>query len=695
MSEALEGRSLSVPVRPPGPLAGVAAWLREHDPDYARAAPGRPDGDRHAGHVRDRRRGDRQPAPGHVRRLRLVRDAAAGRLLGADPRPGPGPAALGVACAGARLSGHAGRARRLAGRGRRWRSSASRCSSRGWSARCWPARPPRCCSPSSCPSRCRARSPRSPTGVAGWGLAAAVSLAGHRAAVARAGAQPVRSAAIDACRALAAAAARRGRAARDGRRLHRGHAGSTRRRGRAEEAVEGCRRAFFATPYRPTGLTTRRACGGPPRRRAALAEHDRPALQPAGAPGAPRPCTSARSAGPPPRCSAQAADCSIAPEPKRRAARRAGGNARRAGGAGDGDDLAAAGAHDRRPRRRRQALARSSPRWTRASARRSSASSSPRSRPTPISPPPPSVAAGWSDCSGASPRGCAARSPRSASAPAPRSSGTRCGCTTACAGRRRSALAVLVADLSGVQHAFWVVFGTLSVLRSNALSTGQNALRALLGTTAGFIIGGAIVLPGRHEHDRPVGTAADRGAAGRPRPGRDLLRRRAGRFHADAADPVQHPRSCGLADRAAAGRGHRHRRRGQPGRRAAVLAPRRRSPPWASALAEAYSGQRTLPGRRRGLRTRPLRRLRSPPPRPARRRRSRRPPPPPARRHLPQLPGRAGLQADPPREVTGLVTGVAGVRLAADAVLDLWDGDGAPKATARRPGGSCSAPPSA
>jgi uncharacterized membrane protein YccC len=54
-------------------------------------------------------------------------------------------------------------------------------------------------------------------------------------------------------------------------------------------------------------------------------------------------------------------------------------------------------------------------------------------------------------------------------------------------------LAVLVADLSSVQHGFWVVFGTLAVLRSNALSTGQNALRALGGTLAGFIVGGAIV----------------------------------------------------------------------------------------------------------------------------------------------------------------------------------------------------------
>jgi hypothetical protein len=54
-------------------------------------------------------------------------------------------------------------------------------------------------------------------------------------------------------------------------------------------------------------------------------------------------------------------------------------------------------------------------------------------------------------------------------------------------------LAVLVARLTGVQHAFWVVLGALSVLRSNALSTGQNFLRGLLGTTAGFIVGGVLV----------------------------------------------------------------------------------------------------------------------------------------------------------------------------------------------------------
>ncbi len=56
-------------------------------------------------------------------------------------------------------------------------------------------------------------------------------------------------------------------------------------------------------------------------------------------------------------------------------------------------------------------------------------------------------------------------------------------------------LAVLVADLSGLQHAFWVVLGALSVLRSNALSTGQSIARGLLGTAAGFVIGAAILVP--------------------------------------------------------------------------------------------------------------------------------------------------------------------------------------------------------
>jgi uncharacterized membrane protein YccC len=56
------------------------------------------------------------------------------------------------------------------------------------------------------------------------------------------------------------------------------------------------------------------------------------------------------------------------------------------------------------------------------------------------------------------------------------------------------AAAVLVADLSGVQHGFWVVLGTLSVLRTNAASTESTALRALGGTIVGFVVGAALLL---------------------------------------------------------------------------------------------------------------------------------------------------------------------------------------------------------
>ena len=55
-------------------------------------------------------------------------------------------------------------------------------------------------------------------------------------------------------------------------------------------------------------------------------------------------------------------------------------------------------------------------------------------------------------------------------------------------------LAVLAARLTGVQHSFWVVLGALSVLRSNALNTGQDAVRAMLGTVAGFIVGAALLV---------------------------------------------------------------------------------------------------------------------------------------------------------------------------------------------------------
>ena len=56
------------------------------------------------------------------------------------------------------------------------------------------------------------------------------------------------------------------------------------------------------------------------------------------------------------------------------------------------------------------------------------------------------------------------------------------------------AAAIAVADMTGVQHGFWVVLGTLSVLRTSAASTGATALRALGGTVAGFVVGALLLL---------------------------------------------------------------------------------------------------------------------------------------------------------------------------------------------------------
>ena len=55
------------------------------------------------------------------------------------------------------------------------------------------------------------------------------------------------------------------------------------------------------------------------------------------------------------------------------------------------------------------------------------------------------------------------------------------------------AIAVLAAQLSHVQHGFWVALGAMSVLRTSALATTSTVLRALVGTVAGFAIGGVLV----------------------------------------------------------------------------------------------------------------------------------------------------------------------------------------------------------
>ena len=62
------------------------------------------------------------------------------------------------------------------------------------------------------------------------------------------------------------------------------------------------------------------------------------------------------------------------------------------------------------------------------------------------------------------------------------------------------AIAVAVVETTTVQHGFWVVLGTLSVLRSNALGTGSTAVRAVVGTALGFVLG-SVVLVALHTHD--------------------------------------------------------------------------------------------------------------------------------------------------------------------------------------------------
>jgi uncharacterized membrane protein YccC len=62
------------------------------------------------------------------------------------------------------------------------------------------------------------------------------------------------------------------------------------------------------------------------------------------------------------------------------------------------------------------------------------------------------------------------------------------------------AVAVYIAQRTGLQHSFWVVLGTLSVLRSNALGTGRSIVLALAGTAVGIVVGALLVIGiGTHE----------------------------------------------------------------------------------------------------------------------------------------------------------------------------------------------------
>jgi uncharacterized membrane protein YccC len=53
--------------------------------------------------------------------------------------------------------------------------------------------------------------------------------------------------------------------------------------------------------------------------------------------------------------------------------------------------------------------------------------------------------------------------------------------------------AVLLAKALNLEHGFWVVLGTLTVLRSNAIGTRRTALQALIGTVVGFALASALM----------------------------------------------------------------------------------------------------------------------------------------------------------------------------------------------------------
>jgi len=55
------------------------------------------------------------------------------------------------------------------------------------------------------------------------------------------------------------------------------------------------------------------------------------------------------------------------------------------------------------------------------------------------------------------------------------------------------ALAVLVGKVTDLQHGFWIVLGTMSVLRSSAVATSSRIVGVLLGTLAGIAVAGLII----------------------------------------------------------------------------------------------------------------------------------------------------------------------------------------------------------
>ena len=56
------------------------------------------------------------------------------------------------------------------------------------------------------------------------------------------------------------------------------------------------------------------------------------------------------------------------------------------------------------------------------------------------------------------------------------------------------AVSVWLAGRLGLPHAFWVVLGTLQVLRTNALGTARSVVRAVAGNVVGVVVGSAVII---------------------------------------------------------------------------------------------------------------------------------------------------------------------------------------------------------
>jgi len=63
------------------------------------------------------------------------------------------------------------------------------------------------------------------------------------------------------------------------------------------------------------------------------------------------------------------------------------------------------------------------------------------------------------------------------------------------------AIAVFIAGAFGLSHAFWVVLGTIQVLRSNALGTGRTIVLAVAGNAIGVVIGGVFAVIAGSDHN--------------------------------------------------------------------------------------------------------------------------------------------------------------------------------------------------